>query len=118
MVVDLRDEAAFPDGMIVTPNHRSVLIAFYDFEGAASGEVRQYGLRDSQLEAIWRLPGSPQATCPQLIRRNGRVMLVVTTAVEHMAPARQARCPNAGCLLVGETPFEDVPDTPVFRVAE
>jgi sugar lactone lactonase YvrE len=118
VVIDLRHEEAVPDGMVATPDGRSVLVALYDPGDPAFGRVGQFGLRDGRLEAVWRVPGSPQVTCPQLIRHGGRVMLVVTTAVEHMSAERRARHPDAGCLFVGDTPFDDVPETPMFRVPE
>ncbi len=57
-----------------------------------------------------------QVTCPQLVRFDGAVRLVVTTAIEHMPIERQAWYDGAGCLFIAETPFTDTPDTPVFAI--
>jgi hypothetical protein len=47
---------------------------------------------------------------------DGKVKLVLTTAVEHMPPPRKAKYPNAGCIFIGDTPFENLPASPVFRL--
>jgi sugar lactone lactonase YvrE len=114
--VDLTHCNDFPDGMVATPDGRSVIISFYNPNDAPHGETRQFSLATGELEAIWKTPLAPQATCPQLIRHEGKVVLIVTTAVEHMSPERQAVYSNSGCLFIGETPFDDVPHRPVLRV--
>jgi sugar lactone lactonase YvrE len=105
IAIDVRDGDAFPDGMIVSPDGRSVIISFYDPRDVPWGETRQYRLADAAVETVWRTPHSPRATCPLLIRSAGALKLVITTAVEHMPAEQQARHPNAGCLFVAETPF-------------
>lgn len=112
VVLDLTNLSMFPDGMIETPDGASVIIAFYNPQEADAGEARQYGLASGQLEAIWRTPGSPQVTCPQLIERAGKVQLVLTTAVEHMPAERRSGAPHAGYLFIADTPFESLPATP------
>jgi sugar lactone lactonase YvrE len=114
-VIDLTAESVFPDGMILTPDHRSLIVALYDPGDPAFGAARQYSLRDGSLETIWTCNGSPRVTCPQLVEYNGRIRLVLTTAVEHMSPEQQLRHPNAGCLFIGDTPFESLGDQPVFH---
>ena len=116
IVLDLRDDEAVPDGMVATPDGRGAIIAFYNPNPARWGEVRQYDLETGQMQAVWRLPGSPQATCPQLVRVEGKVKLLATSAVENMPPDRQASSPNAGCLFLGDTVFESLPATPVFAL--
>jgi sugar lactone lactonase YvrE len=116
VVIDLRDQDAFPDGMVATPDEQSVLIAMYNPQDVADGQVRQYGLQDGDLQAVWQLPGAPQATCPQLVKFEGRVKLIVTTAVEHMPVERRETCPNCGCLFVGETQFQGLPATPAVSL--
>jgi hypothetical protein len=93
-----------------------VIISFYNPNDAPHGETRQYNLASGEVEAIWKTPLAPQATCPQLIRHEGQVKLIVTTAVEHMPPERLAVHRNSGCLFVGETPFHSLPETPPFRL--
>lgn len=108
VVLDFREGSVFPDGMVLTPDGRSVIVAFYNPEDAEHGEARQYGISSGQVEAIWTTPGSPQVTCPQLVLHAGAVKLLLTTAVEHMPQDRQARHPNAGSLFIGDTPFTDL----------
>lgn len=113
-VVDLRSDEAVPDGMILTPDHRSLIVAFYDPGDAVDGVARQYSVATGEVEQEWRCPGSPRVTCPQLVRSGGRIRLVLTTAIEHMSAEQQARCAHAGCLFIGDTPFETIGDQPVF----
>jgi len=61
-----------------------------------------------------RTERSPQVTCPQWLRVEGRTALVLTTAVEHMPPERLERCPNAGALFIADTPWLELPDAPRF----
>ena len=114
IVVDLTSENVFPDGMILTPDHKSLIVALYDPGDPAAGAARQYSLASGTLEAVWTCPGSPRVTCPQLILIDGRVQLVLTSAVEHMSAEQLAVHPNAGCLFVGETSFSTIGDQPVF----
>ena len=121
VVVDLTSGDDFPDGMIATPDGQSVIIAFYNPEIAGPvdfGAARQYSLQDGSLEAVWTVEKSPRVTCPQLVRIDGSVKLILTTADEGMSPEQQARHTNAGCLFIADTDFDDVPDTPVFQVSE
>ncbi|HRA90298.1 MAG TPA: SMP-30/gluconolactonase/LRE family protein [Planctomycetaceae bacterium] len=116
IVVDLTKEEIFPDGMILTPDHQSLIVSMYDPGDPQSGATRQYNIATGQLETIWTCPGSPRVTCPQLVEHNGKVRLVMTTAVEHMPPEQQAQHPNAGCLFIGDTTFPSIGDQPVFPV--
>jgi sugar lactone lactonase YvrE len=115
VIVDLTSEDLFPDGMILTPDHNSLIVALYNPHDVESGEARQYRIRDGALEAVWECPGAAQVTCPQLFRTASGVKLVLTTAVEHLAPERLANQPNAGCLFIGDTEFTDVGDQPLFH---
>lgn len=117
-VVDLTNDPAVPDGMIVTPDGKSLIIAMFNPNPAPHGETRQYSIADGKLEQVWQLPGSPQNTCPQLVELDGQVCLVVTTAVEHMSPAQQAVAPNAGCLFYTPTEWTSLSDSPVFTLSE
>jgi sugar lactone lactonase YvrE len=118
VVVDLTSLEMFPDGMILTPDGRSIIVAFYNPNDADYGEARQYGLESGEVETVWRCEKSPQVTCPQLVRVGDDVKLVLTTAVEHMPPERQAMHLNAGCLFIGETEFSSIGEQPVFDVPE
>jgi sugar lactone lactonase YvrE len=114
VVVDLRDGDAFPDGMIATPDGQGVIVALYDPTDKTHGQARQYRIESGELEAVWHVPASPQVTCPQLVETNGRVQLILTTAVEHMTRQRQRACTNAGCLFIAETNFDTAPAAPAF----
>ena len=116
VVVDLTSDEAFPDGMILTPDGGSVIVAFYNPNPVKHGVARQYSLNDGSVEAEWTCPDSPRVTCPQLIATPEGIRLVLTTAVEHMTPDEEKSSPNAGCLFVAETDFSAVAAQPVFPV--
>lgn len=115
-IIDLTSENVFPDGMILTPDHRSLIVALYDPGDPKFGVARQFNLKDGSLETVWTCMGSPRVTCPQLIEHNGKVRLLLTTAVEHMTPEQQVKHPNAGCLFIGDTAFETLGDQPIFHI--
>ena len=116
IVVDLRERTDFPDGMIATPDAQSVIIAFYNPNDVDKGEACQFSLEDGSLQAVWRTDKSPRVTCPQLVEIGGQTQLVLTTADEGMTKEQQARHVNAGCLFIGETNLDSLPDTPVFEI--
>jgi sugar lactone lactonase YvrE len=116
VVLDLTSEEVFPDGMILTPDHQSLIVALYDPGDPIAGAARQYNITTGVLERVWTCPGSPRVTCPQLFKHQGRIRLVLTTAVEHMSAEQQARHPNAGCIFAGDTEFTNIGDQPVFPV--
>lgn len=116
VVVDLTSEDVFPDGLIVTPDGKSLIVALYNPADPAFGEARQYSIASGQLEHTWTCPGSPRVTCPQLIQHDGQVSLVLTTAVEHMEADQLAKHPNAGCLFIGKTEFQNTSDQPKFAI--
>jgi len=100
-VLDLRAVSSYPDGMVMTPDGQSIIIAMYNPENVREGEARQHSLADGQLEALWKTPGSPRVTCPLLMELGGETALFLTTAVEHMPEEEKAGQPNAGCLFRG-----------------
>jgi sugar lactone lactonase YvrE len=114
IVVDLREGGGVPDGMILTPDEESVIVALYNPGDTPHGEARQFSLATGKVEAIWRTEASPQVTCPQLVEIDGQVKLVLTTAAEHMQPQRRRKYPNAGCIFFGDTAFDQLPPAPVF----
>ena len=108
LVVDLQEVDSFPDGMVITPDAQSVIVAMYNPADAEAGEARQHSLLNGQLEAVWKTPGSPRVTCPLLAEAGDRVVLLLTTAVEHMTAEERGRHPNAGCLFQATTSFTKV----------
>ncbi len=115
VVLDLTSDTAVPDGMILTPDSKSIIISMFNPNPAPHGETRQYCLSDGQLETVFKLDQSPQNTCPQLVKLDGKVHLVVTTAVENMSASQQAEATNAGCLFHVETEWANISDSPVFK---
>ena len=114
VVLDWREAEDFPDGMIATPDGNSVVVAFYNPTDVPFGEVRQYGLEHGDLEVVWRVPQSPQVTCPQWVEDNGSVKLVITTAAENMTTERLSRHPQAGSLFIAPTELATLPEAIVF----
>jgi sugar lactone lactonase YvrE len=113
VAVDLRNVDGFPDGMADCGDGTAV-IAMYDPGPAADGRAYHYDLRTGERLGDWLVPGSPRVTCPLLVERDGRVELVLTTAVEGMPDARRGECPNAGDLFIAQTGFGRAP--PSVRV--
>lgn len=109
VVLDFRAGDIFPDGMIGAPDGQSAIVSFYNPGDRPYGETKQFRLATGEVEVVWQTPDSPQATCPTLVSWNGRVHVIVTTAAEHMSPARRAKYPSAGCLFIAETPFTNSP---------
>ena len=117
-VNDLTDLESFPDGMCLTPDEQSTIISFYNPNPAEFGETRQYSLINGELERIWLTASSPQVTCPMLIEdHEGKVKLVITTAVEHMPAVRRSDSPLAGALFIADTDFSTPPTAPQFPIA-
>lgn len=113
-LIDLTDDEAVPDGAILTPDGTSMIISMYNPNPAPWGETRQYSLVDGTLQRVWQTPESPQNTCPQLVQHQGKICLVITTAVEHMPQERQASASNAGSLFIVETDFGNIGHTPFY----
>ena len=118
VVLDLTDDPAVPDGAIVTPDDRGLIVSMFRPEAASHGETRLYDLSTGQLECVWQTPRSPQNTCPALVRHGGAIKVVITTAVENMTPEDRAACPDAGRLFIGDTDVVDDgnPLAPVYPV--
>ncbi|MEM9643516.1 MAG: SMP-30/gluconolactonase/LRE family protein [Planctomycetota bacterium] len=105
-LIDLTGDPAVPDGAIMTPDGTGVIVSMFLPKAAEFGETRWYDLATGTTRCIWQTAGSPQNTCPALVRHQDRVVLVITTAVENMNGADQAACQNAGRLFMGETDFD------------
>ena len=118
VVLDFHDFEGFPDGMVLAPDGDSVIISFYNPNRAEYGETRQYRLSDGKVLRTWLTKNAPQATCPQLIEFDGKVHLVMTTAVEHMSVERQAESNQSGSLFIAKTEFDRPCDSPVFPYFE
>ena len=110
VVLDWRGAEDFPDGMIVTPDGKSLAVAFYNPTEVPYGEVRQYGLADGGLEVIWKVPHSPQVTCPEWVECDGSIKIVITTAAENMTAERLSCHPQAGSLFIATTELETLPE--------
>ncbi|WP_164101893.1 SMP-30/gluconolactonase/LRE family protein [Candidatus Laterigemmans baculatus] len=113
-VVDLTSDSSAPDGAILTPDGGGVIVSMYNPGAAPAGETREYSLRDGCMRRVWLTPGAPQNTCPNLVQHEGRVQLVITTAVEHMPVERQSDAPQSGCLFIAPTEFDSVGTAPAY----
>lgn len=107
VLVDLTDDPGVPDGAILTPDGNGIIVSIYLPDLADYGQTRHYDRASGQLRCVWRTPGSPQNTCPALVVDQGRVRLVITTAVENMTEENQQHCPTAGQLFLAETDFQN-----------
>ena len=114
IVVDLTDGEVFPDGMILTPDGQSLIIAIYDPRDVHRGEARQYAIATGDLDVVWECPESPRVTCPQLIEIDGSVKLLLTTADEGMSDSLRATCRQRGTMFLGDTDFDSLNDAPVY----
>ncbi len=105
--IDLSQEPGFPDGMVGTPDGKSVIVAYYNPELGDNdfGEARQYSIETGQHEYSWHTPRATQVTCPLLLETANGTKLILTTAVEHMSVDNQAILTNSGCLFIADTPF-------------
>ncbi len=118
VVLDFSGHDAVPDGMTITADRRSIIISFYNPTDVPYGETRQYDIASGALQCVWRTARSPQATCPTLIKgSDGRVKIVITTAVEFMPDDRRARADQAGMIFFAETDFQDTLPQPQFPLA-
>lgn len=105
IVLDLANETGFPDGMVGTPDGRGVIIAFFNPEPAEYGIAKWIDIETGQTQQEWHTEGSPQVTCPLLVKQADQIQLVLTTAAENMTDEQRAACPNAGSLFMADTPF-------------
>jgi sugar lactone lactonase YvrE len=115
-VLDLSGDQAVPDGAILTPDGNGLIVSMFRGEAASHGETRLYDIATGTLQCVWQTPGSPQNTCPALVRHEGALKLIITTAVEHMSESDQQACPNAGRIFIGDTDLADdgQPLAPVY----
>lgn len=104
--IDLSGEDHFPDGMRITPDGKSMVIAFYNPNDVPFGIARQYNLKDGAVEAEWQVPKAPRVTCPTFIQIDGEVKLMLTTAIEGMEEDQLAKHEHSGCLFLAECDFD------------
>ena len=109
VILDLTHLEIFPDGMVATPDGRSVIIAFYNPQASEYGIARQFNLATGEVEAEWRCAQAPRVTCPLLLNTADGVKLVLTTATEDMDSAMYQEHPSSGCLFVGDTDWDQAP---------
>jgi sugar lactone lactonase YvrE len=110
VVLDFTDGEIFPDGMVATPDGKSLIVAFYNPAAAQYGVARQFSIETGVVQAEWQTAKAPRVTCPLLLETAAGVKLVLTTAIEDMSAEMYAQHPNSGSLFVGETIFENVAD--------
>ena len=109
-VVELEDDGIVPDGAILTPDGEGVIVAVFRYGNMSAanyeGQTRWYDLSTRELKQTWVTPGSPQNTCPALVRIDGEIKLLITTAAENMDDSTRSNCHQAGRLFVGDCDFE------------
>ncbi len=114
VVLRLGTVPGFPDGMIACGDG-SAIIAFYNPEPVDDGLAIRFSLDSSEMIEQWTTPGSPRVTCPLLVEREGKVQIVLTTAVEGMPAVVRKHCRDAGCLFIGETSMTHSPPVEIVR---
>ena len=114
-VLDVSATDGFPDGMIEVGDG-TVIIAFYNPAPVPAGRAVRFDLRTGVAVEEWTTPGSPRVTCPLLIDHDGRVRLVLTTAIEGMPAGQRQQCPHAGDLFWAETTFAAAPAAEAVRL--
>ena len=107
VVLDLAGDPAVPDGAILTPDGRGMIVSMFHVDPADHGETRLYDLSSGELRCVWQTPLSPQNTCPALVRLGGELKLVITTAVEHMDSEARKKCTAAGRIFLADVDLED-----------
>ncbi|MEO1526449.1 MAG: SMP-30/gluconolactonase/LRE family protein [Planctomycetota bacterium] len=115
VVLDFSEDPAVPDGAILTPDGSGLIVSMFLPQAAAFGETRLYDLASGDCTTVWRTPLSPQNTCPALIENEGKLVLVITTAVENMSADDQAACANAGKLFVADSGLQGEWNPPAFE---
>jgi sugar lactone lactonase YvrE len=113
-VVDLSDDPAVPDGAVLTPDGRGVIVSMYNPNPVPEGETRLYDLESGTLQGTWTTPGSPQNTCPNFVEHEGRIHLVITTAVENMPEKQRESAREAGSLFIAPTDYDSIGSAPRF----
>ena len=103
--------------MILTPDKQSLIVAIFNPGDAEYGEARQYNIVTGELETVWTCPASPRVTCPQLVSKEGRVKLLLTTADEGMEPELRKKSHHAGCLFLADTTFDSLNENPVYPLS-
>lgn len=101
-----------PDGMRPTASGDSVVVAFYNPDEVADGRAWEIRLSDGEVLTEWVVPGSPRVTCPEIALIDGKVMLILTTAVEGMPAGTRAKAVEAGTMFIAETDFAEAPARP------
>lgn len=99
----------FPDGLRLSPDGQSVIVAFYNPDPVPDGRAQQICLHTGAVLAEWIIPGSPRVTCPEFVELDGQVKVLFTTALEGMPDAIRAIAPGAGTLYIADTPFTSMP---------
>lgn len=116
-VLDLTADPAVPDGMILTPGNignggKGLIVSMFNPWIDPQGETRLYDFDSGELICTWVTAGAPQNTCPALVRHDGSLRLIITTAVENLSAENLAKVPASGQIFVGET------DVPGFAIAD
>ena len=109
VLIDLTDLDACPDGMCITPDNKSLLIAMYNGSvEQKNGEARQYNIQNGKLERIFICDGAPRVTCPTFYTSNSKIFAAFTTAINgprHEVAQLLDSAPHSGCILHSPTQY-------------
>lgn len=100
IILDFEGDPAVPDGQVFTPDKKCLVVAMFHPGFKEAGETRVYEISSGKLLQTIQTPGSPQNTCPLLCMVDGKVHVMITTAVENLSADDLQRCPNAGRLFL------------------
>lgn len=114
VAIDTAAIPGYPDGMCDCGDG-TVIIAFYNPEPVEEGKAVRFELKSGLPVEEYLTPGSPRVTCPRLVQRPDGVKLILTTAIEGMAPELRAKCPEAGALFIADTLFASCPKSELVR---
>jgi sugar lactone lactonase YvrE len=114
IALNLRGEPAYPDGM-VDCGDGTMIVAFYDPDPVPAGRAVRYRLGTGEVIEEWTTPGSPRVTCPLLLKHDGGIKLILTTATEGMLADLREKCPEAGSLFIADTTLTSFPSPEIVR---
>lgn len=106
VIADFTHEPHFPDGMCLTPDGESLVIAFYNPNDVPYGIARQISLATGETEQKWHTPYAPRVTCPAFVEMEDGIYLLLTTAVEGMPAEQRNKHYESGTLFMAETTFQ------------
>lgn len=117
VILDFTHRDDVPDGFVAGRHDEwerpsSLVISFFHPGRPENGVIQECSIGGEDAGELlneWIVVGSPRVTCPAIVPYNGNICVVTTTAIEG---GNMSDYPNAGCLMVGDSPFTDLPPQP------